>query len=139
MEENAEKILPAAKNGSAVFGLIGDPNYYSTFSRLAEAVRRLDSSVVVETIPGISSITAVASHAKIPVNGAFLVTDGPAEPATKIVMKVTRPQEKKAELEAEGYTDFTVVERMYMEGEAIYREEIPEKTHYFCIMIARKV
>lgn len=41
MEENAEKILPAAKNGSAVFGLIGDPNYYSTFSRLAEAVRRL--------------------------------------------------------------------------------------------------
>ena len=74
-----------------------------------------------------------------PVNGAFLVTDGPAEPATKIVMKVTRPQEKKAELEAEGYTDFTVVERMYMEGEAVYREEIPEKTHYFCIMIARKV
>ncbi len=139
MEENAEKILPAAKNGSAVFGLIGDPNYYSTFSRLAEAVRRLDSSVVVETIPGISSITAVASHAKIPVNSAFLVTDGPAEPATKIVMKVTRPQEKKAELEAEGYTDFTVVERMYMEGEAVYREEIPEKTHYFCIMIARKV
>lgn len=138
MEENAVKILPSAREGSAVFGLIGDPNYYSTFSRLAEAVRRLDASVSVETIPGISSITAVASHAKIPVNGAFMVTDGPATPSTKIVMKVTRPREKKAALEAEGYTDFTVVERMYMEGEAVYREELPEKTHYFCIMIARK-
>lgn len=138
METNAEKILPAAKSGKAVFGLIGDPNYYSTFSRLAEAVKRRSPEITVETIPGISSITAVASHAKIPVNGAFMVTDGPDRPATKIVMKVTRPQEKRVALMEEGYTDFTVVERMYMEGEAVYRGELPEKTHYFSIMIARK-
>ena len=138
MEANAVKILPVAKSGNAVFGLIGDPNYYSTFSRLAEAVRNLSPDIEVETVPGISSITAVASHAKIPVNGAFIVTDGPVEPSTKIVMKVVRPLEKKAALEEEGYNDFTVVERMYMEGETVYQGELPEKTHYFSIMIARK-
>ena len=28
MERNAEKIVPVAKNGKAVFGLIGDPTFY---------------------------------------------------------------------------------------------------------------
>ena len=139
MERNAEKILPAAKSGNAVFGLIGDPNYYSTFSRLAEMVKALVPDLIVETIPGISSITAVASHAKIPVNGAFLVTDGPVIPSTKILMKVTRPRNAAEQLKAAGYNDFIVVERMYMEGEKVYRDVLPEKTNYFSIMIARKV
>jgi len=139
MERNAAKILSAAKSGKAVFGLIGDPNYYSTFSRLAEMVRELVPDLVVETIPGISSITAVASLAKIPVNGAFLVTDGPVMPATKILMKIVRPREKAEILRAEGYNDFIVVERMYMKGEKVYRDVLPEKTTYFSIMIARKV
>ncbi|MDV0444391.1 cobalt-factor II C(20)-methyltransferase [Methanorbis rubei] len=139
MQRNAEKIAPAAKAGKAVFGLIGDPNYYSTFSRLAEMVRESYPGLEVETVPGISSITAVASHAKIPVNGAFLVTDGPTSPATKILMKVTKPKEAAGLLEAEGYNDFIVVERMYMEGECVHRGTLPEKTNYFSIMIARKV
>jgi precorrin-2/cobalt-factor-2 C20-methyltransferase len=139
MQRNAEKILPVAKSGMAVFGLIGDPNYYSTFSRLVEMVKLEVPDLVVETIPGISSITAVASHAKIPVNGAFLVSDGPVMPTTKILMKVIRPREKAEMLKAEGYNDFIVVERMYMKGEKVYRGVLPEKTNYFSIMIARKV
>lgn len=139
MERNAEKIVPVAKNGKAVFGLIGDPNFYSTFSRLAEMVRARYPGLEVTTVPGISSITAVASHAEIPVNGAFLVTDGPDVPATKILMKVTHPREKAEMLKTEGYNDFIVVERMYMDGERVYRGTLPEKTNYFSIMIARKV
>ncbi|MDO5846258.1 MAG: cobalt-factor II C(20)-methyltransferase [Methanocorpusculum sp.] len=138
MEKNAEKIIPVASSGSAVFGLIGDPNYYSTFSRLAEIVKSKNPAIQIETIPGISSITAAASRAEIAVNGAFLVTDGANEPSTKICMKVTRPQEKERELRAEGYTEFIVVERMYMDGEKIHRGTLPEKTHYFSIMIAGK-
>jgi precorrin-2/cobalt-factor-2 C20-methyltransferase len=138
MNANAEKIIPAARTGTAVFGLIGDPNFYSTFSRLAEAVRSIAPEIEVSTIPGISSITAVASAAKIPVNGAFLVTDGPDEPATRIMMKVTNPKSRQAALRAQGYTSFTVVERMYMDGTAVYRDELPEKTNYFSIMIAEK-
>ncbi len=34
LEENAEQIAPAAQNGLAVFGILGDPNFFSTFSRL---------------------------------------------------------------------------------------------------------
>ncbi len=139
MERNAEKIVPVAKAGKAVFGLIGDPNYYSTFSRLAEMVRERYPGLEVETVPGISSITAVASHARVPVNGAFLVTDGPADPATKILMKVTHPREKAEQLKTEGYNDFIVVERMYMDGECVHRGMLPEKTNYFSIMVARKI
>ncbi|MBQ3719053.1 MAG: cobalt-factor II C(20)-methyltransferase [Methanomicrobium sp.] len=139
MRQNAEKILPAAKSGSAVFGLIGDPNFYSTFSRLANAVREHYPELEVETIPGISSITAFASHAKIAVNGAFTVTDGPADPSVKIMMKVTKPKAKEAELRKEGFNDFILVERMYMDGETVYKGEMPEKTNYFSIMAARKL
>lgn len=139
MERNAEMIVPVARDGKAVFGLIGDPNYYSTFSRLAGMVQERYPGIEVETVPGISSITAVASHARIPVNGAFLVTDGPAEPSTRILMKVTHPIEKAEQLRAEGYNDFIVVERMYMDGECVHRGTLPEKTNYFSIMIARKL
>ncbi|HJJ43628.1 MAG TPA: cobalt-factor II C(20)-methyltransferase [Methanocorpusculum sp.] len=139
MQKNAKKILPFAKSGNAVFGLIGDPNFYSTFSRLAEMVKTLVPDLVVETIPGISSITAVASHAKIPVNGAFLVTDGPSAPSTKILMKVTKPRQQAESLKTAGFNDFIVVERMYMEGEMVYRDVLPEETNYFSIMIARKL
>lgn len=139
MRQNAEKILPAAKSGSAVFGLIGDPNFYSTFSRLANAVREHYPELDVETIPGISSITAFASHAKIAVNGAFTVTDGPADPSVKIMMKVTKPKVREAELRKEGFNDFVLVERMYMDGETVYKGEMPEKTNYFSIMAARKL
>ena len=139
MQRNAEKILPAAKTGTAVFGLIGDPNYYSTFSRLAGMVQEMYPGLEVSTVPGISSITAVASHAKIPVNGAFLVTDGPLEPETKILMKVTHPRERAEALRTEGFNSFIVVERMYMDGETVYTGDLPEKTNYFSILIARKV
>lgn len=139
MRQNAGKIRPAAKSGSAVFGLIGDPNFYSTFSRLANAVRENYPELEVETIPGISSITAFASHAKIAVNGAFTVTDGPVEPSVKIMMKVTKPKAKETELRKEGFNDFILVERMYMDGETVYKGEMPEKTNYFSIMAARKL
>lgn len=102
-------------------------------------VRERYPGLEVETVPGISSITAVASHARVPVNGAFLVTDGPADPATKILMKVTHPREKVEQLKTEGYNDFIVVERMYMDGECVHRGMLPEKTNYFSIMIARKI
>jgi len=34
LEENADRIAPTALNGLAVFGILGDPNFFSTFSRL---------------------------------------------------------------------------------------------------------
>ena len=38
LKENADTIAPAARNGCAVFGILGDPNFFSTFSRLCEII-----------------------------------------------------------------------------------------------------
>jgi precorrin-2/cobalt-factor-2 C20-methyltransferase len=47
--------------GTAAFATIGDPNLYSTFGYLAQTVRGLLPEVVVETVPGITAMQALAS------------------------------------------------------------------------------
>jgi len=47
--------------GTAAFATIGDPNLYSTFGYLARAVRRAVPEVVVETVPGITAMQALAA------------------------------------------------------------------------------
>jgi len=138
MEKNAEKIAPAALNGLSVFGILGDPNFYGTFGRLCEILKKKYPEIETRTIPGISSITAFASVAGISVSGGFSITDG-SENNAKILLKVREPQKKAEELRKEGYRDFVLVERMYMDGEKIYRNnELPEKSAYFSVMFAEK-
>ncbi|MEA2035367.1 MAG: cobalt-factor II C(20)-methyltransferase [Euryarchaeota archaeon] len=138
MEKNAEKIAPPALNGLAVFGILGDPNFYGTFKRLCEILKKKYPEIETRTIPGISSITAFASVADISVSGGFSITDGSDDNA-KILLKVREPQKKAEELREEGYTGFVLVERMYMDGEKVYRNnELPEKSAYFSVMFAEK-
>jgi len=47
--------------GTAAFATIGDPNVYSTFGYLARTVREALPEVVVETVPGITAMQALAS------------------------------------------------------------------------------
>ncbi len=47
--------------GTVAFATIGDPNVYSTFTYLADAVRERVPTVVVETVPGITAMQALAS------------------------------------------------------------------------------
>jgi precorrin-2/cobalt-factor-2 C20-methyltransferase len=44
----------------------GDPLLYSTFGYMLEAVRQVDVAIPIEVIPGITSITAAAASACIP-------------------------------------------------------------------------
>jgi precorrin-2/cobalt-factor-2 C20-methyltransferase len=137
MEKNAAKISDVAREGTAVLGILGDPNFYSTFSRLCEAMSRLYPHIEYRTEPGISSITAFASVANVPVSGGFTVSDG-AEPGARILLKVRRPAETAARLKEEGYRHFVLVERMYMEDERVYRDdELPEHSDYFSVLFAR--
>jgi precorrin-2/cobalt-factor-2 C20-methyltransferase len=48
--------------GSVVFATIGDPNVYSTFTYLADAVRERVPDVVVETVPGITAMQDLAAR-----------------------------------------------------------------------------
>lgn len=48
--------------GTVAFATIGDPNVYSTFAYLADAVRERLPEVVVETVPGITAMQDLASR-----------------------------------------------------------------------------
>lgn len=48
--------------GSVAFATIGDPNVYSTFTYLADAVRAQLPDVVVETVPGITAMQDLAAR-----------------------------------------------------------------------------
>jgi len=138
LEENADRIAPRARDGLVVFGIIGDPNFYSTFSRLCEVIAGRYPDVSFATEPGISSITAFASVANVPVAGGFLVSDGNG-PESRIFMKVRKPAALAASLSSEGYSEFVLVERMFMPEQRVYRgDDLPEESDYFSILFARR-
>jgi precorrin-2/cobalt-factor-2 C20-methyltransferase len=136
--ENADKIAPAAQNGLAVFGILGDPNFFSTFSRLCSILAEKYPTIEYRTEPGISSITAFAAAAGISLNGGFTVSDGP-EPDSRILLKVKHPRKKADELRREGYREFVLVERMYFADMKVYcNDELPETSDYLSVMYARR-
>jgi precorrin-2/cobalt-factor-2 C20-methyltransferase len=139
MEENARKIAPAATGGMAVLGMIGDPNFYSTFSRLCAVMKEMYPGIEYRTVPGVSSITAFASVAGAAVSDGFVVTDGDSEPGSRVLLKVRRPRSLIERLKGEGYSEFVLIERAFMEGQSIYSgDEIPESSDYFSILYARR-
>jgi precorrin-2/cobalt-factor-2 C20-methyltransferase len=138
IEENAERIAPHARDGLAVFCILGDPNFYGTFSRLTEVLVRRHPDVACSTVPGISAITAFASVAGVHVAGGIGVSDGSEEEA-RLLLKVKRPKETAERLRTEGFDDFVLVERMYMDGQQVVRNDaLPEESSYFSVLFARK-
>jgi precorrin-2/cobalt-factor-2 C20-methyltransferase len=138
LKENADTIAPAARNGCAVFGILGDPNFFSTFSRLCEIIAEKYPDIEYRTEPGISSITAFAAAAGLSLSGGFTVSDG-AEPDARIILKIRKPKEKVAELRKAGYRDFVLVERMFFSDMKVYRgDDLPEKSDYLSVMYARR-
>jgi precorrin-2/cobalt-factor-2 C20-methyltransferase len=138
MQENARKIAPVAEDRLAVFGILGDPNFFSTFSRLCEVIAETHPGIECRTEPGISSITAFAAVAGVSINEGFSVSDGTVSD-TKILMKVRRPKEQADQLRSEGYREFVLVERMFFPDMKVYRNErMPEKSDYMSVMYARK-
>ncbi len=51
-----------AEHGDVAFATLGDPNVYSTFTYLADAVRELQPDVEVSTVPGITAMQDLASR-----------------------------------------------------------------------------
>jgi precorrin-2/cobalt-factor-2 C20-methyltransferase len=136
--ENADRIAPAAQDGLVVFGILGDPNFFSTFSRLCSILSEKYPSVKFRTEPGISSITAFAAAAGITVDDSFIVSDG-QKPDSRILLKVRRPKEKADELRKQGYSKFILVERMYFADMKVYRNnELPDESDYLSVMYARR-
>lgn len=138
LEENAARIAPVAKDGLAVFGILGDPNFFSTFSRLCEVITEQQPGITYRTEPGISAITAFAAAAGVSVNGSFCVSDGSGI-GGQVFLKVRRPREKAEELKKAGYSDIVLVERMFFDDMKVLRgDALPEKSDYMSVMFARR-
>lgn len=138
MEQNADQIAASAQDGLVVLGILGDPNFYSTFSRLCAVIRERYPAIVCSTEPGVSSITAFASVADLSLSGGFIVSDG-AVPSSQILLKVKKPQATRDQLKKEGFSEFVLVERMFMDEMKVYRnDELQQTSDYFSIMFARR-
>jgi precorrin-2/cobalt-factor-2 C20-methyltransferase len=138
IEENARAIAPVAREGLAVFCILGDPNFYGTFGRLCGVLDETYPEIEYCSVPGVSSITAFASATGISLSGGIEITDG-SDRTALIRMKVRRPREMADELRKSGYTTFILAERMYMDGQKIYHaDDLPEESAYFSILYAGK-
>lgn len=138
IENNAKIIAPVAEKGKAVFGIIGDPNIFSTFSRLCVVIKEKYPHISITTVPGVSSITALTSVTGIPISNGFSVSDGSPDTA-RIQMKVRHPRETAEALRKEGYNRFVLVERMCMEGMKVWENELPVESNYFSLLFAEKI
>jgi len=136
--ENAEKIASDARDKNVVFGIIGDPNIFSTFSRLTVILKERYPDIIIGTVPGISSITALMSETGLPITGGFCVTDG-SKIRSQIRMKVRKPRDLAENLRKEGYSRFVLVERMYMDGmQVLNGDDLPEESSYFSLLYAER-
>ena len=135
--EAADRIARVAGAGEAVFALLGDPNVYSTYARLLAVVHERYPGIPCRTVPGVSSVTAFASVAGVTLSGGFSVSDGRGERG-RILLKVRRPREEAERLAREGFREFVLVERMFLDGERVYRGELPETSTYFSILYAER-
>ncbi len=136
IDHNADVVASEARHRLVAFGLIGDPNFFSTFTRLKNRIREKYPDIIIETVPGISSITAFASKTDANVDRSFVVSDG-SPITTKIVLKTRTPKKIRDSLIEEGYTDFIFAEKLFSDEERV-TTEIPDEGDYFSILYASK-
>jgi len=136
---NAGIVAEHARNSTVSFGLIGDPNFFSTFSHLRRVVHDRYPDIGISTIPGISSITSFASRTGTAIESSFEVTD--ATPVnSKIILKARRPRSIVDSLASEGFTEFIFAERLFSDDEVIItdKDKIPVQGNYFSMIYASK-
>jgi len=136
--ENADTVATAgAAAGRAGFACIGDVNTFSTFSHLERMIRQHYPEIEIETIPGVGVVPTLASRFAAPLEGSFEVSDGsPLE--TVIRIKATRPGKLAEELRARGFDDFMLGTMLCTPQEKIIRDEMPERSDYFSVLLARR-
>lgn len=154
--ETVEAVLSRLNKGTDVaFITLGDPTVYSTFFYLYDRLIKIDPDLDIEIIPGVSSINASASRAKISLGLADeKIAVLPATYVenlreifqnfdTVVLMKVHRVFEKVVEiLDAMSLTANAVyISRAGMEDEKIFRDIKAlkeEDMNYFSMVIVRK-
>ena len=138
---NANIVAGFASQMRTGFGCMGDVNTFSTFTHLKRVIARDYPVVEVETIPGVSIVSALASCFGIGLERSFQVTDGSSLESV-IRMKANRPRIMARELEAQGFDWFILGKRLCTPEESIIQsdlaEDLPDDSDYFSVLYARR-
>lgn len=135
-ETNARIVAKEAQKGTISFAVMGDPNFFSTFSHLRRTLNEKYPYIEVTTIPGVSAITAQAARTGTSIESSFIVSDG-SPVGTKILLKTRHPQIKRDELIKDGFDEFVYARRLFMDNEKV-TNTLPEEGDYFSILVAKK-
>lgn len=135
-ETNARIVAKEAQKGTISFAVMGDPNFFSTFSHLRRTLKEKYPDIEVTTIPGVSAITAQAARTGTSIESSFIVSDG-SPVGTKILLKTRHPQMKRDELLKDGFDEFIYARRLFMDNEKV-TNILPEEGDYFSILVAKK-
>lgn len=115
------------------FCVLGDVAFFSTFQDVYSAVRKKNSDVVIEMIPGVPSFTAVFSKLSLFVDGSLKIKSAlDQEEKFEVILKATKPVKMAEDLKRRGF-DVVQVEKMYMDGEFI--GEPKERASYFTMVV----
>lgn len=134
---NADVVAEYAEKGPTGFACIGDVNTFSTFSHLKRVVTQRHPKIEVETIPGVGIVPALASRFGIALDGSFEVSDG-SRVSSVIRMKATRPRRIADELKTSGFNEFTLGVKLCTPDERIIYDDMPERSDYFSVLLARR-
>ncbi len=145
LREIGKRICEEMDERESAFVTLGDPTLYSTFFRV-----KMPCNVDVELIPGVSSITACASRAKLPLaNAEDSIAIIPAsrldlikkskEFETIIVLKANENLKELMEILGDDY-DLLYARRCFMKEEKILplSNNIEDKDYFSMIIAIRK-
>lgn len=143
----AEEVTPHAKDGTAAFVTLGDPNVYSTFGHLRRTLERFQPDVDLEVVPGVSTVTAFATALGVEITaGSDLVLreaangTAPVGPDRLVLFKVTDVPATHEKLVDAGY-DVTYGRRLFMKEYETVVTDDPEalsERDYYTIAYAEK-
>ena len=110
-------------------------SYY--LSHLKRVIRQNHPGIEIESIPGVGVVPALASRFDAALEKSFEVSDG-SEVESVIRIKATRPRKLAEELRQKGYDEFVLGTRLCTPEEKIIRGEMPERSDYFSVLLARR-
>jgi len=139
IEELSNELEKRCVKEDIAFVALGDVMFYSTFMHIA---KRVAGKVEIECIPGVPSFSCVFDTTLTFCDKPFeVVTPREIEKCSRdlvVVIKATKPKEIEEKAKKMGYRVVAVAKRMYMEGEEIYVEEVPEFEDYFTTLIMER-
>ncbi len=146
-KQAAAEVAPMAREGTAAFVTLGDPNVYSTFGHLRRTLERFHPDVELEVIPGVSTVTAFATALDVEIPAGAELTLGeasggtaPIGPDRLVLFKVTDVPATDEKLRNAGY-EVTYGRRLFMDDyESIITEDPKEliDRDYYTVAYAEK-